>query len=72
MRSINLELELDRDNNWLAGGVHDTVYIRAYGPTLNKDGGWFQLPRITNGIIKEYMSRDLPVYKSRDVLFDLK
>ena len=37
---------LDRESSWYERGVKEAIYIRALRPSLNRDGGRFQLPHI--------------------------
>ena len=37
---------LDRDPSSLTRGVREAIYIRAHKPTLNRDGGRYNLPAI--------------------------
>ena len=37
---------LDRDPSWFSRGVKEAIYIRAHRPSLNKDGGRFNLSHI--------------------------
>ena len=52
-------IDLDNTNilavepRWFERGVKEAIHIRAASPTLNKDGGRYQLPTIWNNIIKE-------------------
>ena len=38
---------------WFDRGVKESIYIRALSPSLNRDGGRYNLPPIWNNIIKE-------------------
>ena len=53
--SINLENTdvLTVEPRWFERGVKEAIYIKAYSPSLNKDGGRYQLPPIWNTIIKD-------------------
>ena len=46
--SVSLETVriLDREPAWFERGVKEAIYIRAYKPKLNRDGGRFNLPHI--------------------------
>ena len=57
--SIDLENTniLAVEPRWFERGVKEAIHIRAASPTLNKDGGRYQLPTIWNNIIKERVKR---------------
>ena len=38
---------------WFERGVKKAIYIKAFSPSLNKDGGRYQLPQIWNSLIKD-------------------
>ena len=40
------------DDDWFRRGVKEAIAIRKIGPTLNKDGGRYHLPRIYDDLIK--------------------
>ena len=42
---------------WFERGVKEAIYIRAFSPSLNKDGGRYQLPPIWNNTIKRHVKR---------------
>ena len=42
---------------WFERGVKEAIYIRAYSPTLNNDGGRYQLPQIWTNIIQSCVKR---------------
>ena len=42
---------LDKDTRWFERGVREAIYIRAYEPTLDKDGGRYRLPRVYDPIL---------------------
>ena len=42
---------------WFERGVKEAIYIRAYSPTLNNDGGRYQLPHIWTNIIQSCVKR---------------
>ena len=52
---IEIKLEdtqiLDRDLNWFTGGAREAICIRAHKPTLNRDGGRYNLPAIWHRLI---------------------
>ena len=43
---------LSRDANWYTRGIREAIHIRLNKPTLNRDGGRFQLPHIWDSLIK--------------------
>ena len=49
---------LDREDDWFARGVREAIHIRAHHPSLNKDGGRYQLPHILDSLIGN-TSRDM-------------
>ena len=46
---------LDTEHRWFERGVKESIYIRAHNPTLNKDGGRYQLPSVYNNMIKSHV-----------------
>ena len=44
---------LSVEPKWFGRGVKEAIYIKAHGPSLNKDGGRYQLPPVWNNIIKK-------------------
>ena len=42
---------LDKDDRWFERGVKEAIYIRAYKPSLNKDGGRYRLPRVYDPLL---------------------
>ena len=51
---------LDREDDWFARGVREAIHIRAYHPSLNKDGGRYQLPHIWASLIREHITWYVP------------
>ena len=53
----NITLEntkiLSVEHKWFERGVKEAIYIRAMNPSLNRDGGRYNLPLVWNNIIKE-------------------
>ena len=53
----NITLEntkiLSVEHKWFERGVKEAIYIRAMNPSLNRDGGRYNLPPVWNNIIKE-------------------
>ena len=50
---------LDRESSWYEQGVKEAVYIRALRPSLNRDGGRFQLPHIWDPLLTSLSERCL-------------
>ena len=44
---------LEVEHKWFERGVKEAIHIRALKPSLNRDGGRYNLPPIWNNIIKE-------------------
>ena len=42
---------LDREPRYFERGVKEAIYIRAYQPSLNKDGGRYKLPKVYDPLI---------------------
>ena len=42
---------------WFERGVKEAIHIKAYAPSLNRDGGRYQLPPIWDNIIKKRIQR---------------
>ena len=53
----NITLEntkiLSVEHKWFERGVKEAIYITAMNPSLNRDGGRYNLPPVWNNIIKE-------------------
>ena len=47
---------LGREDDWFARGVREAIHIRAHHPSLNKDGGRYQLPHIWNSLLREHIT----------------
>ena len=48
---------LDRDPRYFERGVKEAIYIRVNQPTLNKDGGRYQLPRVFDPILRSRVKK---------------
>ena len=44
---------LTTEPRWFERGVKDSIYIRALHPSLNRDGGRYNLPPVWDNIIKK-------------------
>ena len=57
--SVSLEQSniLCVDLRWFERGVKEAVYIRAFSPTLNKDGGRYNLPSVWTNILRSRLTR---------------
>ena len=44
------------EHKWFERGVKEAIHIRALKPSLNRDGGRYNLPPIWNNIIKERLT----------------
>ena len=55
--SIDTTDILSVEPRWFERGVKEAIYIRASSPSLNKDGGRYNLPTIWNSIIKKHVKR---------------
>ena len=42
---------LSRENHWLERGIKEAIHISSHQPTLNRDGGRYQLPHIWVGVL---------------------
>ena len=51
---------LSVESKWFERGVKEAIYIRALKPSLNKDGGRYNLPPVWNNIIKERLTESGP------------
>ena len=47
---------LEVEHKWFERGVKEAIHIRALKPSLNRDGGRYNLPPIWNNIIKERLT----------------
>ena len=47
---------LSVEHKWFERGVKEAIYIRAMNPSLNRDGGRYNLPPVWNNIIKERLT----------------
>ena len=45
------------EDDWFARGVREAIHIRAHHPSLNKDGGRYQLPHIWDSLISNINSK---------------
>ena len=52
---------------WFERGVKEAIYIRALNPSLNRDGGRFNLPPVWDNIIKKKVKADRPKRRGRGV-----
>ena len=48
---------LATEARWFERGVKESIYIRVYSPTLNRDGGRYQLPPLWDSTIKRHVKR---------------
>ena len=46
---------LDHEPKWFDHGVKEAIYIRAQSPTLNRDGGRYQLPHIWDTLLAKHL-----------------
>ena len=51
---------LTTESRWFERGVKEAIYIRALNPSLNRDGGRYNLPPIWDNIIKKRVKTDRP------------
>ena len=58
----SVELEntkiLTTESRWFERGVKEAIYIRALNPSLNRDGGRYNLPPVWDNIIKKRVKAD--------------
>ena len=47
---------LDREPRYFERGVKEAIYIQAYKPSLNKDGGRYKLPNVYNPVIDRHFA----------------
>ena len=59
-----MELEdtevLTTKSRWFERGVKEEIYIRALNPSINKDGGRYNVPPVWDNIFKKRMKADRP------------
>ena len=57
----HVELEevkiLDREQRYFERGVKEAIYIRVNQPSLNKDWGWYKLPRVYDPILGSHVRK---------------
>ena len=46
------------EHKWFERGVKEAIHIRTLNPSLNRDGGRYNLPPIWNNIIKERLTEN--------------
>ena len=46
------------EHKWFERGVKEAIYIQAMNPSLNRDGGRYNLPPVWNNIIKEKLTEN--------------
>ena len=51
---------LTTEPRWCERGVKEAIYIRALNPSLNRDGGRYNLPPVWDNIIKKRVKADRP------------
>ena len=60
----SVELEnteiLTTESRWFERGVKEAIYVRALNPSLNRDGGRYNLPPVWDNIIKKRVKTDRP------------
>ena len=49
---------LTTEPRWFERGVKEAIYIRALNPSLNRDGGRYNLPPVWDNIIKKKVKAD--------------
>ena len=47
------------EHKWFERGVKEAIHIRALKPSLNRDGGQYNLPPLWNNIIKEWLTESV-------------
>ena len=47
---------LDKEPRYFERGVKEAIYIRAYKPSLNKDGGRYKLPDVYDPVIDRHFA----------------
>ena len=57
--TFDLEV-LTTEPRWFERGVKEAIYIRALNPSLNRDGGRYNLPPVWDNIIKKRVKADRP------------
>ena len=55
--SINFKTTkvLDREPRWFERGIRESIYIRAYKPTLNRNAGRYTLPAVWDRLISSHI-----------------
>ena len=48
------------ESRWFERGVKEAIYIRALNPSLNQDGGRYNLPPVSDNIIQRRVAADRP------------
>ena len=51
---------LTTEPRWFERGVKEAIYIRALNPSLNRDGGRYNLPPVLDNIIKKRVKAERP------------
>ena len=51
---------LTTESRWFERGVKEAIYIRALNPSLNRDGGRYNLPPVWDNIIQKRVAADRP------------
>ena len=51
---------LTTEPRWFERGVKEAIYIRALNPSLNRDGGRYNLPPVWDNIIKKRVKAERP------------
>ena len=59
MELENTEI-LTTESRWFERGVKEAICIRALNPSLNRDGGRYNLPPVWDNIIKKWVKADRP------------